>query len=363
MARSLAPDRARATIAIVAARRRARLRGRRSAQVLVIAVAGWSAGGCFRAPAAPAAPPAGSPIPAAIAVAALVAASSRCSSACRSLRQVVPQSGAGGLRQLLPRGLARLRRRPRRAAAAPGRGRAARLGDERAVRRRLRRGPGGAGPAVHLRRLPRRGDASAARTAWLARRWRWSRSSCRRSCWSSARCRSGTLLRGAGRLSGRAARRSTRPSSACCWPRSTSRCGPARSGPGRLRPGARRVRAAGVLGLAPWLVVLMAAVAGAVLARGGFASSAWAGGRPSPSRCASSAEELIAAVGLEPRNVHSGGISSISRTAPVRGSTRLNSLSSPSQVPCQSSPSTQVTPVTKRLDSIVRRIAPVWGSI
>ena len=57
-----------------------------------------------------------------------------------------------------------------------------------------------------------------------------------------------------------------------------------------------------------------------------------------------------------------GGISSVSRTSPVRGSTRRRSLSSPSQVPCQSSPSTQVTPVTKRLDSIVRRIAPVWGS-
>src|SRR6202162_2861824 len=58
-----------------------------------------------------------------------------------------------------------------------------------------------------------------------------------------------------------------------------------------------------------------------------------------------------------------GGISMLSRTSPVRGSTRLNSHSSPSQVPCQSSPSTQVTPVTKRLDSIVRRIAPVSGSI
>src|SRR5438046_4767705 len=57
------------------------------------------------------------------------------------------------------------------------------------------------------------------------------------------------------------------------------------------------------------------------------------------------------------------GISSLSRTSPVRGSTRRKSLSSPSQVPCQSSPSTQVTPVTKRLDSMVRRIAPVWGSI
>src|SRR5215470_6327981 len=56
------------------------------------------------------------------------------------------------------------------------------------------------------------------------------------------------------------------------------------------------------------------------------------------------------------------GISILSRTSPVRGSTRLTSLSSASQVPCQSSPSTQVTPVTNRLDSIVRRIAPVSGS-
>src|SRR5712691_13530186 len=58
-----------------------------------------------------------------------------------------------------------------------------------------------------------------------------------------------------------------------------------------------------------------------------------------------------------------GGISSLSRTSPVRGSIRLSSLSSPSHVPCQSSPSIQVTPVTKRFDSIVRRIAPVCGSI
>src|SRR5690606_28140490 len=54
-----------------------------------------------------------------------------------------------------------------------------------------------------------------------------------------------------------------------------------------------------------------------------------------------------------------GGISRRSRTSPVRGSSRRKSLSPPSQVPCQSSPSTQVTPVTKRLDSIVRRIVPV----
>src|SRR5262249_40281188 len=58
-----------------------------------------------------------------------------------------------------------------------------------------------------------------------------------------------------------------------------------------------------------------------------------------------------------------GGISTLSRTCPVRGSTRLTSLSLPSQVPCQSSPSIQVTPVTTRLDSMVRRMTPVSGSI
>src|SRR5881296_1459532 len=58
-----------------------------------------------------------------------------------------------------------------------------------------------------------------------------------------------------------------------------------------------------------------------------------------------------------PETATPSGISSLSRTSPVRGSTRRKSLSSPSQVACHSSPSIQVTPVTKRLDSIVRRIA------
>ena len=57
------------------------------------------------------------------------------------------------------------------------------------------------------------------------------------------------------------------------------------------------------------------------------------------------------------------GISMLSRTSPVCGSTRRKSLSSPSQVACHSSPSTHVTPVTNRFDSIVRRIFPVSGSI
>ena len=56
------------------------------------------------------------------------------------------------------------------------------------------------------------------------------------------------------------------------------------------------------------------------------------------------------------------GISRRSSTSPVSGSMRRTSLASPCQVPCQSSPSTQVTPVTKRSDSMVRSTAPVSGS-
>ena len=57
------------------------------------------------------------------------------------------------------------------------------------------------------------------------------------------------------------------------------------------------------------------------------------------------------------------GISSRSRTSPVVGSMRRSSLASFSQVPCQRSPSTHVTPVTKRSDSMVFLISPVSGSI
>ncbi|CAA9583652.1 MAG: Chromate transport protein ChrA, partial [uncultured Thermomicrobiales bacterium] len=61
-------------------------------------------------------------------------------------------------RQLLPCRGARLRRRARRAAAPPGGGRAAGLAHRRRIHRRLRRGAGGAGAALHLRRLSRRGQ-------------------------------------------------------------------------------------------------------------------------------------------------------------------------------------------------------------
>ena len=67
-----------------------------------------------------------------------------------------------------PLGLAGVRRRSRGAAAAPGRGRAAGLGDRRAVPGRLRRGAGGAGAAVHVLRLS--GRRAAGRAERLARR-------------------------------------------------------------------------------------------------------------------------------------------------------------------------------------------------
>src|SRR6185312_17294795 len=57
------------------------------------------------------------------------------------------------------------------------------------------------------------------------------------------------------------------------------------------------------------------------------------------------------------------GISRRSSTVPVSGSMCRTSLVSFSQVPCQSSPSTQVTPVTKRSEATVRSTAPVSGSI
>ena len=68
-----------------------------------------------------------------------------------------------------------------------------------------------------------------------------------------------------------------------------------------------------------------------------------------------SAEKPIPAIGLEARNKqswrHFEPLENLSRS-------RIDSprsLSSPSEVACQSSPSTQVTPVTKRLDSMVQR--------
>ena len=57
-------------------------------------------------------------------------------------------------------GCARVRRRPRRLAAAPGRSGAARMGDQRYVSGRLRCGSGGTWPALHLLGLSRHGHGT-----------------------------------------------------------------------------------------------------------------------------------------------------------------------------------------------------------
>ena len=73
-------------------------------------------------------------------------------------RVLDPAARARAVRRLLSLGLAGVRRRPCRAAAAAGGGRAAGLGRQRRLPRGLWRGAGGAGAAVHLRGLSRHGD-------------------------------------------------------------------------------------------------------------------------------------------------------------------------------------------------------------
>src|SRR6202040_3411043 len=71
------------------------------------------------------------------------------------------------------------------------------------------------------------------------------------------------------------------------------------------------------------------------------------------------AEERVAAVGLEARHGYAGRhVELFQNLAGLRIDSAQFAFSA-SHVPCQSSPSTQVTPVTKRFDSMVRRIAPV----
>ncbi len=85
------------------------------------------------------------------------------------LAAAVPSHTHRADRFVLPVGLAGVRRRPRRLAAAPGRGGAARMGDERRLSRRLRRGAGGTGPALHLFGLSRHGHGTRAqRLGWGA---------------------------------------------------------------------------------------------------------------------------------------------------------------------------------------------------
>ena len=92
-------------------------------------------------------------------------------------------------------------------------------------------------------------------------------------------------------------------------------------------------------------------------------SLAWAGGRLSPSRCFRRRRRTDRRHRTRaPTRRRRAASRASPAPLPFADRSRRRSLSSPSQVPCQSSPSTQVTPVTKRLDSMVRRIAPVSGS-
>ena len=87
--------------------------------------------------------------------------SSSCSSACRS-RSSDASAGRRAVRRFLSLRRAGLWRRPCGAAAVARGVRRARLGQRRCVSRRLRRGAGGAGTALHLCRLSRRGRQSVA---------------------------------------------------------------------------------------------------------------------------------------------------------------------------------------------------------
>src|SRR5215831_150982 len=179
MAQTLAPDRARATLAALAA------------VVVLLVPSAWGQVGAI----------AGADrarLCARLAGAVLCAA--RCPAAALGRD---PVAGAGVVRQLLSLGFAGVRRRPRGAAAVAGRGGAARLGDQRRLPRRLRRRAGGAGPALHLRGLSGRRDGAA------AERLGWRRALSRRGLSSvvSAGVRRAAVL-------GRAARRAARPGGA-----------------------------------------------------------------------------------------------------------------------------------------------------
>ncbi len=116
---------------------------------------------------APLSPPIAVVLPRAWSIAALAlffcAACRAAGADCRSAKPA-----ARVVRRFLSRRRAGVRRRSCGAAAAASRGRAAGLGVERRLSRRLWRGAGGSWPAVHLCRLSRRGDGSGAER--LARR-------------------------------------------------------------------------------------------------------------------------------------------------------------------------------------------------
>ena len=160
MARTLAPDRPRATLAIVAAIVMLALPSVWG-QIGAIVVGGVAGMTLFRGDAeiAPDALPVhvGRPVGTALLVPVL---RSPDRIAAAGIGDAVAR--ARGVRCVLSRGFPGLRRRPRGAAVVTGVSGSARLGRQRGVSCRLWRRASGAGAAVHLRRLSRHRDGTAA---------------------------------------------------------------------------------------------------------------------------------------------------------------------------------------------------------
>ena len=263
MMRTLAPDRPRATLAVVAA-------------VIVLAVPStWGQVGAIllggivghRLPARWPADRSclvaaeGRPHDRRHAARRLLCAARRASSA--RLGMAGPEREAG--RRLLSSGRARLRRRACRAPAPAGVRGAARLGQQRRLPRRLRRRAGGSGSALHLRRLSRRRHGAAAQ--WGGRGGALSRGGVP-SVLPADHRRPAVLGRypAARRGSGSACAASMRRSSVCCSRPSTIRSGRRASPAPPTSPWQRRpFFYLFVWKTPPWLVVVLSAIGGAAI--------------------------------------------------------------------------------------------------
>ena len=161
MARNLCPDPKRATIAVGAAMLVLAVPSA-AGQIGAIAAGGLIGWGLLaNGEAAPAGAPLAVHLPRAWSIAAAILFFGLL------VRHAAARGGGAGaatraVRFVLPLGRAGVRRRPCRPAAAAGRGRAARLGFERYLPRRLWRGAGDARTAFHLLGLSRHGHGTGA---------------------------------------------------------------------------------------------------------------------------------------------------------------------------------------------------------
>ena len=160
MARTLAPDRTRATIAIATAI--ALLLWQSPAGYVVLIVASGLAGWLLLRREADPTSPAASPTP----FSRYLAIAGLCLFFHPAPRVAAHQAGmakrlAGHFRRVLPQRLDGVRRRTRSAATAPVRGRDAGMGDQRRVHRRVWRGAGDTRAAVYLLGLSRDGHGRA----------------------------------------------------------------------------------------------------------------------------------------------------------------------------------------------------------